>query len=103
MGPLGFLPVVVYVYRYRFFHGFPDGRTHSLHPKSGAEGRPMPAPATIAEFVELGCKAGLLEKTQAAAYCQSAGQAREAVSNPQQLAEQLVRAGLLTNFQAQQL
>jgi WD40 repeat protein/serine/threonine protein kinase len=61
----------------------------------------MPAPATITEFLELGRKAGLLEKDQAARYGLRAGQASGAT--PQQLAATLVKEGQLTAFQAQQL
>lgn len=60
----------------------------------------MPAPASTAEFVELGCKAGLLEKARAAAYF-----AKHATdfATPKELASAMVQEGLLTSFQAQQL
>jgi WD40 repeat protein/serine/threonine protein kinase len=63
----------------------------------------MPVPATIAELVELGCKAGLLDRDRANACCEQLRQQRQPVATPEQLAAGLVRAGQLTSFQAQQL
>ena len=37
----------------------------------------MPAPATIAEFLDLGCRAGLLEKSKTKDYCQRLQQERQ--------------------------
>jgi serine/threonine protein kinase len=62
----------------------------------------MPAPTSIDEFLELGCRSGLFDKTAMEACCSQLKQ-DPSQSTPQQLAEALVRAGMLTNFQAEKL
>jgi serine/threonine protein kinase len=59
----------------------------------------MPAPVTADEFLELTRKSGLVEPQQLQAYQQRAG----AAGGPRRLANILVRDGLLTRFQAEQL
>lgn len=61
----------------------------------------MPAPATIEAFLELGYRSGLLDKVAVEACCDQL--AHEAGHDPQRLADALIRAGMLTNFQAEKL
>ena len=63
-------------------------------------GRAMPGPASIEAFLELGYKSGLLEQKMVEEYRQ---QAEPKPDTPGQLANALVRDGLLTDFQADSL
>ena len=63
----------------------------------------MPAPVSINDFLELGYKSGLLEKTAVEAWRQRAESGGQLPEKPKELAEALVRDGLLTNFQADHL
>jgi serine/threonine protein kinase len=63
----------------------------------------MPAPTTIAAFLELGLKSGLLEKPVVDAFCQEMRKAGTLPEAPQALAEALIREGHLTHFQADKL
>jgi serine/threonine protein kinase len=61
----------------------------------------MPAPATNEQFLELVRKSGLVEEKALAAFTASPGTPPPA--NPKELARALIREGLLTRFQADQL
>jgi WD40 repeat protein/serine/threonine protein kinase len=63
----------------------------------------MPAPASINDFLELGHKSGLLEKAAIQTYRQKLEAAGTMPDTPRKLAEQMIRDGLLTNFQADHL
>jgi serine/threonine protein kinase len=63
----------------------------------------MPAPATVADFLGLVSKSGLLEAQQIDGYLSRQRQAHSLPGQPAPLAAQLVRDGLLTSFQAEQL
>src|SRR5688572_1772502 len=58
----------------------------------------MPAPTTIDGFLELGYRSGLFDQEAVQACC-----AQQAPQSPQELADTLIRAGILTNFQAEKL
>lgn len=60
----------------------------------------MPAPTTVDEFLELARKSGVLDEPRMDAYVQKLRAAGTLPSEPQVLAEWLVRDGLLTQFQA---
>src|SRR5436190_17471598 len=61
----------------------------------------MRAPATVEDFLTLGYKSGLLEPATFSAYREALPAAQ--VTNARQLAQALVRDGLLTRFQAERL
>lgn len=63
----------------------------------------MPAPATVADFLDLGIKSGLLEKDAADSCCQTLRQTGAPLETPQQLAEAFIKEGFLTPFQAEKL
>src|SRR5947209_3988540 len=63
----------------------------------------MPAPVLIDEFLELGYKSAILNKRAVEVYLDKLHKAGEQVETPQQLADAMVRDGLLTHFQAEQL
>jgi serine/threonine protein kinase len=63
----------------------------------------MPAPTTIAEFLDLGYKSGLLEKDTIEPLCAQWRQNQQIHKTPRELADSLIRNGLLTLFQAQKL
>ncbi|HEY7313737.1 MAG TPA: protein kinase [Gemmataceae bacterium] len=63
----------------------------------------MPAPATVADFLGLVSKSGLLEARTLDEYLSQLRQERTLPELPGALAARLVRDGLLTNFQAEQL
>jgi eukaryotic-like serine/threonine-protein kinase len=63
----------------------------------------MPAPATIAEFVEVVHKSGVLDGRRLDVFAQCVRAGGSLADSPRQLAEQLVRQGLLTRFQAEHL
>src|SRR2546423_1363712 len=61
----------------------------------------MNAPATVAEFLALVRKSGIVDDKRLAAYLEKA-RATPLPRDARQLAEQLVHDGLLTHFQAEQ-
>lgn len=61
----------------------------------------MPAPTTIEAFLELGYRSGLLEKSAVEQVCTQSD--KPLAQTPQELAQSLVVAGLLTSFQAEKL
>jgi len=63
----------------------------------------MSAPTTTATFLELGVKSGLLDKCAIDAYWQQACSSGVVLETPRELADGLIHAGLLTNFQAEKL
>jgi serine/threonine protein kinase len=63
----------------------------------------MAGPSSIEAFLELGYKSGLLEKKAVEEYCQRAPQEAPKPETPGQMANAMVRDGLLTNFQADSL
>jgi serine/threonine protein kinase len=63
----------------------------------------MPAPNTIEAFLELGFRSGLLDKTAVEACCAQLALYGGPPQKPDQLAKALVRAGMLTSFQAEKL
>ena len=63
----------------------------------------MPAPATIPEFLELVRKSGVAEDSRTHPYFQKLTDAGELPSEPSKFAGLMVRDGLLTYFQAEQL
>jgi serine/threonine protein kinase len=63
----------------------------------------MPAPTTIDGFVELAFKSGLLEKETFAACQSNFNKAGFAPQSPKELADALIKEGLLTHFQAEKL
>src|SRR5437879_2236856 len=63
----------------------------------------MPAPTTSGEFLELIRKSGVLEPQRLDAYLQPLQAAGTVPETPRALAEALIRDGLLTRFQADQL
>ncbi len=63
----------------------------------------MPAPVTVAEFLELLPKSGVLESERLGAYIQSLPAIDGLPGAPSQVGELMVRDGLLTQFQMQQL
>jgi WD40 repeat protein/serine/threonine protein kinase len=63
----------------------------------------MPAPNTIEEFLELGQKSGLLDEGGIGPYLEQKRAAAPLPEAPKTLARLMVRDGLLTTFQAEQL
>src|SRR5262249_15715623 len=63
----------------------------------------MPAPTTVSEFLELVQKSGVLDDKKLDAYVEKLRAAPGLPSRPNELAGYLVRDGLLTHFQAEQL
>jgi serine/threonine protein kinase len=63
----------------------------------------MAAPTTTEQFLELVCKSGLVEASALNNYLASQTAAGALPADPSQLARALVRDGLLTRFQAEQL
>jgi serine/threonine protein kinase len=63
----------------------------------------MPAPSSIAEFVELVRKSGVLDKKRLDAYMDKVRASASVPSDPAKLSGLMVRDGLLTYFQAEQL
>ena len=63
----------------------------------------MPAPDTIESFLDLGFRSGLLDKTAVDACCTQLALYGGPPQKPDQLAKALVRAGMLTSFQAEKL
>src|SRR5262245_11564326 len=63
----------------------------------------MPAPATIDELLDLSQKSGILDKRGLDEYLQKVRSGPGVPSAPQELAAAMVRDGLLTRFQADQL
>jgi eukaryotic-like serine/threonine-protein kinase len=75
--------------RYRFSRSRIDG--------------PMPAPATVEEFLLLLSRSGLLSSRESSDYLNVLRQARSVPTQPATLADQLIHDGLLTPFQARML
>jgi serine/threonine protein kinase len=63
----------------------------------------MPAPTTVSEFLELVQKSGVLDEKKLDAYVEKLRATPGLPSRPTELAGYLVRDGLLTHFQAEQL
>ena len=63
----------------------------------------MAAPATIDEFVILGCKSGLIDKAVIEAYCSRLREENKLPDSLKKLAQRMIRDGLLTGFQAEYL
>src|SRR5262249_5024723 len=67
------------------------------------KGRPMAAPATVEEFLELVRKSGVVDEKRLDAYVQKLRAASGALpEEPGKLAGVFVRDGILTHFQAEQ-
>ena len=63
----------------------------------------MPLPATTDEFVELVQKSAVVEEKRLSAYLEKLRSSGAAPSDARETATQMVRDGILTNFQAEQL
>jgi serine/threonine protein kinase len=63
----------------------------------------MPPPAKIEEFLELIQKSGVVEATRVKSYVQKLNESNTPATKPEALAESMVRDGVLTFFQAEQL
>ncbi len=63
----------------------------------------MPAPTTITEFLDLGYRSGLLDKGPIESLRQAWRQDHRNLQAPRELADELIREGLLTHFQAEKL
>src|SRR5215204_5816362 len=63
----------------------------------------MPPPTTIAEFVDLARKSGVLDEKRLESHIERLRQSNALPPEPNKLAGVLVRDGLLTMFQAEQL
>src|SRR5256885_2459997 len=63
----------------------------------------MPAPTSNDELLDLVHKSGVLEDKRLEAHLQKLREASDLPAEPAKLAAHLVRDGLLTNFQAEQL
>src|SRR5262245_30173187 len=78
--------------------------THTQLQEVALQGKgQMPGPTTIDGFIELGYKSGLLEKDTLKACQSNWSQAGQKPSSPKELADALIREGLLTHFQAEKL
>src|SRR5262249_36043590 len=77
----------------------PTSRPRSASPKGPA----MPAPATSQDFLELSKKSGILEKQTLDAYLEKLKAESGLPGAPKELALAMIREGLLTPFQADQL
>lgn len=63
----------------------------------------MPAPATVTDFLELSLRSGLLEKDLLDTAVESLRSSGAVFDTPQQVADELIKQGLLTSFQAEKL
>jgi serine/threonine protein kinase len=63
----------------------------------------MPAPTTIAEFLDIGYKSGLLDRNPIETLCQAWRQNGRNHKTPAELAASLIGEGVLTRFQAEKL
>jgi eukaryotic-like serine/threonine-protein kinase len=63
----------------------------------------MAVPTTVDAFWELLCKSGIVDPLRLVSYRQQLRAAAPQISAPSEFAEQLIRDGILTNFQAQKL
>src|SRR5258705_12089800 len=63
----------------------------------------MAAPITIDGFLELGVKSGLLERETVQSYRSSWGKSGTPPQSPKELADALIKEGVLTHFQAEKL
>src|SRR5947208_1234761 len=67
------------------------------------KGRPMAAPATVDEYLDLVRKSGLLDEKRLDAYLEKLRAAGPLPAEPGMMARFLIRDGLLTDFQAKQV
>src|SRR3954470_8168130 len=84
------------------------GRPSTVHSQppplpTPAKGRPMPAPSTTAELIDLIQKSGVVEPPRLTAYLQDLRDRSALPAEPAPLAERMVRDGVLTYFQAEQI
>src|SRR5438128_3278379 len=63
----------------------------------------MPAPSTLDDFLDLLRKSGVVEESRLNAYLQRVGSVAALPAEPAQAANVLIKDGLLTHFQAEQL
>src|SRR5262245_42384058 len=63
----------------------------------------MPAPLTIDSFLDLGFKSGLLEKETVETCRSNWGRTGNPPQSPKEIADALIKEGLLTHFQAEKL
>src|SRR6478735_264357 len=63
----------------------------------------MPSPSTVTEFTELVFKSGVTDEKRLAAYLDQLRAGAALPAEPLKMAEALVRDGLLTRFQAEQI
>src|SRR5260370_21526913 len=70
--------------------------------RASAKGSPRRAPSSIAEFMELAQKSGVLDEKKLEAHLDRLRAANALPAKPPELAQVLVRDGLLTLFQAEQ-
>src|SRR5437763_1030606 len=63
----------------------------------------MPAPTIIDEFLDLSYKSGVLNKDSYAAYSKRLQDSGTVPATPKELAEAMIRDGILTKFQADHL
>ncbi len=63
----------------------------------------MPAPTTIADFLDLGYRSGLLEHDPVESLLETWRHNQQIHQSPRELADSLIREGVLTRFQAEKL
>jgi serine/threonine protein kinase len=63
----------------------------------------MPAPTTVAEFIELVQKSGVVDGPRLSAYVQNTDERSAPPADPAKFANLLIRDGILTDFQAEQI
>src|SRR5262249_52007546 len=71
--------------------------------RASSKGRAMPAPTVIDEFLDLTYKSGVLSKDAFTAYWKRLEDSGKVPQSPKELAEAMIRDGLLTKFQADHL
>src|SRR5438128_918034 len=71
--------------------------------RSSAKGTPMPSPSTLDEFLDLVRKSEVVDEKKLASYLDRQRAAASLPPVPGQLAGLMVRDGLLTQFQAEQI
>src|SRR6266478_2921110 len=70
---------------------------------ASAKGRPMAAPSTIDEFLDLVRRSGVLEDKRLDGYVEKLRSSGAVPPDPSKLAGLMVMGALLTHFQAEQL